>query len=331
MTTAIVASYIYFTGIPKILQTTSSCAGINTALNMEISTFEKNERIAEGFHDKGLDFSYVHSEQDKAITEIRKAVILREALFGKYHNDTALSYFRLGSILIEETKDYVEALVVSRREFRISQNLHGGEGTYTIDNNEGWLVERKEWMTTAFLKATNKSKENAENYWSQLLQSITLESLGDSHFKAREWELAVTQYNCSLAIETAAYGRNRLDMADLQVKIGDCLRKIEDFPAALEEYKNAEAIYKDEFGNSQHTAVAILDSKVAAIHLKLNDFDSALASHSKAYASYERYFGKEHEICREELQSIRLVAVKEIEYIRNEERMKIREEKKTME
>jgi hypothetical protein len=79
------------------------------------STFERNKKIAERFHDNGLDCCYVHHDYDKALSELRLAIRMREGLFGPHHNDTAVSYFRLASVLVEAKKEYFEALVVSRR------------------------------------------------------------------------------------------------------------------------------------------------------------------------------------------------------------------------
>jgi tetratricopeptide (TPR) repeat protein len=216
-----------------------------------------------------------------------------------------------------------------RREFRITQELLGDSEFCTIASNEGWLLERKEWITNVLLMESKvpRSKEDAVHYFAQLLQSIEYEQLGDCHGKANEWELAITQYNCALALESAAHARNRIDMADLHTKIGDCWVKIQDYDGALLEFQNAQSIYKEQFGNS-HTAVAIVHSKLASVHLKLRDYDSALAFHSKSYAIYEEFFGREHDICIDGLKDIRLVAVKEIEDLRLHEYRKLRQEKK---
>jgi tetratricopeptide (TPR) repeat protein len=288
---------------------------------------EKEDReqvkLAERYHDRGIDFCYVEHDFDKALIELRKAVLLRESILGKYHNDTALSYFRIASVLREEKKNYYEALIVARREFRISQLLMGSSDVSTITSTEDWLIERVQWIREVLKDSKALSEPQALKYTSQLLQAIEFERLGDQHFDAKEWELAITRYNCALALESSAYARNTLDMADLHVKVGDCLVQIKDYDAALEDFRNARVKYQGEFGKS-HATTGNAFSKIALAYLKQHNFDAALASFAKAYSIYEEVFGKNHNISTETLQDIRLVTVKEMENLRQQECQRVR-------
>lgn len=298
------------------------------------SYFDYQVQEAQDCHDRGLDFCYAHPKDvDRALEMLDKAIRMRENIFGKFHNDTSLSYFRKACILRDDKKDYISALIVARRELRISQHLLGGG---TIDapivrdgSGKGWLSERIQWIQEVlFRQQTHISENDVAKYSSQLLKALEFERLGDQHVACKEWDLAITQYDCALALESSAFGRNILDMADIQVKIGDCYAGMGDFDAALEEYRNAQIKYQDQLGPSPHTMGGHLLNKCAVIYLKQKDFDAALGAHAKAYSIFERVLGKKHDLSVEALQDIRLVTVKEMEELRNMERLKKRDVKK---
>jgi tetratricopeptide (TPR) repeat protein len=285
-------------------------------------------KIADRHHDSGIDLCYVHHDHDKALVELRKAAALRESIVGKYQNDTALSYFRIASILREQKKDFLGSLIVARREFRISKVLSGNDGISTIASDEDWLLERVQWIRAVFKDSPKLVEPEGLKYCTQLLQSIEFERRGDTHSASNEWELAITQYNCALALESSAYARNLLDIADLHVKIGDCLVQRHDYDAALEEFRNAYVKYKGEYGGDLHATLLTVLKKNASIYLKQRKYDAALASYCKAYFICEEIFGELHSVSIETLQDIRLVTVKEMEDLRLQERRRMRDAKR---
>jgi hypothetical protein len=109
----------------------------------------------------------------------------------------------------------------------------------------------------------------------------------------------------------------------LHGKIGDCLANLDEHDSALQEYHNAEIKYERQFGKS-HAVVAHLLSKRAAISLRERSFDHALASYAKAYSSYEVLYGVSHPLSTDALANIRLVAVREMEDLRQRERLRIK-------
>lgn len=291
--------------------------------------FDAQVQSSQDCHDRGLDYCYAHPKNiDLALQEFDTAIHMRESLFGKFHNDTSLSYFRKACVLREEKKDYYESLVVARRELRISQHLLGGKSDIPIvdQDREGgdvWLSERIQWFQEVLLShRRDMNEDDVIKYSSQLLQALEFERIGDGHAEKEEWDLAITQYSCALAFETEAYGRSVLEMADLQVKIGDCYMGAGDFDAALEEYHNAEARYQEEFGGSPHSIFGMILSKCANIYLRRDDYDASLGTYAKIYAIYESVYGTTHEKSIEALNDLRLVTVKEMEFLRVEERRK---------
>jgi hypothetical protein len=108
-----------------------------------------------------------------------------------------------------------------------------------------------------------------------------------------------------------------------QCKIGDCLANLNESDCALQEYHNAEIKYEQQFGKS-HAIMANLLSKRAAISLRERSFDHALASYAKAYSSYAYILGVSHPLSTDALANIRLVAVREMEDLRQGERLRIK-------
>lgn len=165
---------------------------------------KKQQELAEKYHDRGIDLCYVDSDFDKALVQLHKAVNLRESILGKYHNDTALSYFRIASVLREEKKSNFEALVVARREFRISQKIIGSPTVSLMTSSDEWKRERMQWIKEVLI-GTNAISEpqDLKLYCSQLLQAVEFERVGDRHSNCKEWESAIIQYNSALILETS--------------------------------------------------------------------------------------------------------------------------------
>ena len=55
--------------------------------------------VATAYHDYAIDLCYCHRLYEDSIKSLQKAAMLRECLLGKFHPDTALTYFRMASIL----------------------------------------------------------------------------------------------------------------------------------------------------------------------------------------------------------------------------------------
>lgn len=297
------------------------------------SFYEDQIQVAQACHDRGLDYCYSHPQRvDLALAEFDTAIRMRESLLGKFHNDTAISYFRKACVLREYKRDYFQALVVARRELRISQHLLGGPTHIPIvdtGTEKEWLSERIQWFQEVLMKNRRSIKEEEViRYSSQLLQTLEYERLGDLHFQAKEWELAISKFNCAMALESSAYARNILEMADLQVKIGDCYAGMDDLDGALEEFYKARTIYMSEFGSLTHARVGHVLVKCASIYLRQKNFDHALGTYAQVYHIYEQEFGRHHQLAVECLQDIKLVTVKEMEELRKEEYSRRKEFKK---
>jgi tetratricopeptide (TPR) repeat protein len=239
-------------------------------------------READRLHERAIDLCYVLNDYDKAVEALRKAVALRESILGKYNNDTALSYFRLFTILYGYKKENKEALMISRRELRISRLVlsiplpgSGAAENHSTPVTEGVLANRISWISKVFQEENGTSKQKAKEYCSQLIKSMELERVGDVHFHERDYETAITKYDFSFTLESSSFARNFLDMADLNVKIGDCWFELEQYDKAMEEYEIAQSRYKDVFGEN-HSTVATVLRKSASVHLKTSKFNDAL-------------------------------------------------------
>ena len=81
-----------------------------------------------------------------------------------------------------------------------------------------------------------------------------------------------------MTLESASFGKNLSDMADLSVKVGDCWFEMKRYESAMEEYIIAESRYKTLFGE-RHTTVANVLSKMASVHVKQHQYDDALSKY----------------------------------------------------
>ena len=281
---------------------------------------------ADRLHDQGIDLCYARDQYEEALEALYLAAELREALLGKFHPDTALSYSRIASIQHEYRQNACEALVVARRELRISQHLLKGENCSIAEMDEAtesWMAIRLAWFETVLSGVDTMSREQKKRYCSQLLQSIAMEQLGDQHAAVHEWELAITHYNNALAVESNAYGRNIIDAADLHVKTADCLLQMKDYEGSIDELVNAEKKYRKAFStNIMHGKIGDVYRKMAAASLSQKNFDNALAGYAKAYAIFEETFGTRHQRSRDVLADIKLVTVREMEQIRDFEMLR---------
>lgn len=291
---------------------------------VEQSFFHQQQARAQRCHDLGIDLAYSQPPKiDRALEELDKAIRLRESIFGKYHNDTCLSYFRK-ACLLRDKKEHNQALVVARRELRITHRLMGGylseNPVVATDSEQWWIVERVQWIQEVLLSEQGDvSKRQVSSYTSGLLSAMECERLGDLHFVAGEYDHALKRYDSALGLEVSAPSHCPIEIADLQVKIGDCFAGMKDYDAALQEYSHAERRYIESLGSSFRVLGQLYQS-IGEIFLKQHKFDDALRSYSKAYTAFEWAVGKKHKLSVEILQDIRLVTVREMEELRKMER-----------
>ena len=285
----------------------------------DVDLFVKQVRKAQEHHDRGIDLCYMEKDYTQALTELREAILLRESLLGKYHNDTALSYFRIICVLSERLQEWEDALILARREFRMSSQLLGSVKQSLMLSSDPWISERVGWFKDIMKRSQLMDRADAENYCSQLIKSVEYERLGDILLGKGKWEAALKEYTCALALESSAFARNPLDIADLHVKIGNCMVALNDVDPAMQEYDTAIFKYDNEFGPENTYSAKILRTR-ATILLRKKKYDRALATYANAYTLYQAIFGFEHELAKEALADIKLVTVKEMEDLRNSQR-----------
>jgi tetratricopeptide (TPR) repeat protein len=231
--------------------------------------------------------STTHPKVDHALSALYHAVHIREAMVGKFHPDTALSYSRIASILYEyqqqksctattttTTPVVIAALEAGRRELRITHELLKCNKNSTIaeidEHKDGWIVQRLTWFQQVLencgdsidtsnnewssssssgggATTTTASQQRRKKYCSQLLQSIAMEQLGDQYVTIQQWEVAITHYNNALTLESNSLGKNIVDSADIHMKIADCAIQIQDYDTAMDELLTAERKFRQAF------------------------------------------------------------------------------------
>ncbi|KAG7374084.1 expressed tetratricopeptide repeat protein [Nitzschia inconspicua] len=312
--------------------------------------FMNQVREADQFHDRGIDLCYVYNDHNKALEVLYTAAYLRESLLGKFHADTALSYFRIASILSEYKRNYHDGLKMARRELRLSHRLLAEtklnsqkDKSHLITSKEmrqkQWLTERMSCFKAVLMNVHDISGEEKSKYCNRLLRSIAWEQKGDACATSNDWETALTYYNNAMALECSAYARNLLDTADLQIKMAECLTAMNDLEAAIDELKQAARKYRHvlsvDLGRHQtaskgedrrslfpHSTIGDIHTKIAGILLSQHKFDDALGEFAKAFSTYEECLGKTHSKSMKALAAMKVVTVREMEFVRQEKKRK---------
>jgi tetratricopeptide (TPR) repeat protein len=312
--------------------------------------FRSRLEKANQLHDRGIDLCYVYRDYNSSLKALQQALYLRESTNGKFHHDTALSYFRIASVLCEGKGMFREGLKMARRELRISHGIEMGYDKNTQDTlitskamrHQKWLIDRLCWFANALDSVPDLSSDKKNEFCQQLLESIAMEQLGDSFLAHKNWEKAMTHYNSAFALECNAFVHHTLDAADLQVKIAECLVYLGDPEAAVEELKQSlrkhqQHRQKTDLDGTErglvdgpslsHSFIGEICSKIGFIYLSQKRFDEALGEHAKAYSIFEECLGKNHPRSKEVLADMKVVAVREMEYLRHEEHKRKRVQK----
>mmetsp|Transcript_32241 Transcript_32241/g.75795 ORF Transcript_32241/g.75795 Transcript_32241/m.75795 type:complete len:558 (-) Transcript_32241:151-1824(-) len=195
-----------------------------------------------------------------ALKEYRKALLIREGLLGKYHEDTGRTYYWIGRSLCK-LKEYDDALVAFSRAQRIFVRV--------LAKNHKYLI----WTEVAMkdtCKEMNSPHMNYTTYKPALDESIAREIKGDTFRKNNLPEKAVVEYRA--AIENIQH--HHPDSADLHSKIAIILRGMGEFEKALEANKYALEIYELSLGPEHPETVKTLNRTLSK--KRLNQVSLAL-------------------------------------------------------
>jgi len=142
--------------------------------------------------------SWYSQEYRQAKFLFQECLLICEALLGKYHTQTARTYYSMGCSFHQEG-NYADALLALRRTMRISTVLDDKVRQKAVKDYIHWMLQKWDSMTS----------EEADEYQQHLEESIQWEQRGDAAFVQWEKAEAIKAFERSLAIEGSAVGQQQ--------------------------------------------------------------------------------------------------------------------------
>jgi len=171
----------------------------------------KKIEAAQKHYDEGKDLSWNKGEYDKALSELKRSLQIRESIWGVYHEETSRSYYEIGRVHFAE-KRYTESLTFYRKCLRVRVSLYGKFNTDTknTDHCVRLVVQAKG------LHSGQEINEAVDAIYS----SINHEISGDTYRKAGRNAEAQFEYIKAAAIEEYYFGKSGEIIGEINRKAG---------------------------------------------------------------------------------------------------------------
>ncbi|KAL3922225.1 MAG: hypothetical protein SGARI_006502, partial [Bacillariaceae sp.] len=172
---------------------------------------QKKLVAAQKHFDIGKDLSWNKSDFEPAKTELRKALQIRESIWGQTHEDVSKCYYEIGRALYAQ-KDYTNSLTMYRKCLKIRVALYGKFNTESknADHCIRLVCQAKG------LYSGNEINECVGSIYDVLRHEMN----GDTYRKAGRNAEAQVEYLKAAAIEEYYYGRHSEILGDLNRKAG---------------------------------------------------------------------------------------------------------------
>jgi tetratricopeptide (TPR) repeat protein len=159
----------------------------------------------------GKDLSWNKGDFEAALTELRKALQIRESVYGMFHEETSKCYYEVGRALFAK-KEYTASLVAYRKCLRVRVTLFGKFHTETknADHCVRLVVQAKG------LYSGREINEAVE----AIYKSMDYEISGDTYRKAGRNAEAQVEYIKAAAVEEYYFGRSGEIIGELSRKAG---------------------------------------------------------------------------------------------------------------
>jgi len=286
--------------------------------DLEQSEFQA--QIANQCFENGIHY-WTNAEYDLSITQLQRALEIRQDLFGRLNDDTAQSYLWLGTLYWHK-EQFELALDCFSRSFRIKLELVNG-----MEFRNGIVSN---WINKCL---GSLNVEDKEAHWTLLKESIRHERHGDQLRRDGFWESATDEYRTALMLENRRRGikdkktaRPLADTADLHVKIGKLFGKQKQYEKSLLELREAYSMFVSMFGVRQRYTIdvaeaiaetvtemgysqevgemyaenlyqALLQENSGNMFMEVKDFESALTCFRQALELESVGIGKLHSPC----------------------------------
>eukprot|EP00525_Craspedostauros_australis_P001679 CAMPEP_0198112734 /NCGR_PEP_ID=MMETSP1442-20131203/4539_1 /TAXON_ID= /ORGANISM="Craspedostauros australis, Strain CCMP3328" /LENGTH=185 /DNA_ID=CAMNT_0043769625 /DNA_START=166 /DNA_END=723 /DNA_ORIENTATION=+ len=166
---------------------------------------------AQKHYDMGKDLSWNKGDFDTALVELKKALDIRQSVWGMFHDETSKSFYEIGRALFAK-KLYTDSLVAYRRCLRIRVTLYGKFHTETknADHCVRLVVQAKG------LYSAREINEAVD----AIYRSIEHEINGDTYRKAGRNAEAQLEYIKAAGIEEYFFGKTGEIINSINQKAG---------------------------------------------------------------------------------------------------------------
>jgi tetratricopeptide (TPR) repeat protein len=265
-------------------------------------SIRKEEREEEANAYDGLANAYAkQTKGDKgnnikrAISYLKKALMIRQEVLGEHHPDTAKNLQKIGLLfqdmgnLNEAKLCYEEALsidleILGANHPNVSRDYNNLGSVYSELGDYGKAIEFYEQALEIDSEIFGNNHPNVTIYYSNL--GSTYSSLGDS-------EKAIEYYEKALAIDSEVYGVNHPNVAVSLNNLGIAYSDLGDFKNAIEFYERALAIDKEIYGDN-HPNVARDYNNLGIAYSDLGQFVKSIEFYEKALAIDSKVYGDNH-------------------------------------
>jgi len=183
------------------------------------------------------DLMTVISKYDEAMDYYAQCLNIQQSIFGKMHDDIALTLYSMGLARLDEGV-YSSALILFAKSLYMRIELHGKSHSAVGDTYDimGFVEAKSGDLENAQLRLNDALKVR-KLLRDRLKEADTLSNIGNLHRERNEFELASKRYDDCLKIRIFELGRNNQSVADVFVALGNVQSDMDNSEEALSHYR----------------------------------------------------------------------------------------------
>ena len=225
----------------------------------------------------------------------KKALMIREKIFGEDHTDTASSYNNLASVYISlgeynQAKELLEKALVIWKKINGENHVDVAtsyENLALVYSSLGEYNQAKELHEKALVISKRINGEVHVNV------ATSYNNLASVYSSLGEYNQAKEFSQKALMIREKIFGEDHADVASSYNNLASVCRSLGEYNEAKELHEKALVIWKKIFGED-HVNVATSYNNLASVYSSLGEYNQAKEFSQKALMIRERIFGEDH-------------------------------------
>ena len=225
----------------------------------------------------------------------KKALMIREEIFGEYHTDTASSYNNLASVYISlgqynQAKELLEKALVIWKKINGENHVDVSTSYNNLASVYSSLGEYNQ-AKELYEKALVISKRiNGEVHVSV---ATSYNNLASVYSSLGEYNQAKEFSEKALMIREKILGEDHADIALSYNNLASVYSSLGEYSQAKELHEKALVIWKKIF-DEDHDSVATGYHNLASVYSRLGEYNQAKELHEKALVIWKKIFGEGH-------------------------------------